>query len=81
MLAKILLMNLTCFVLFVTGMTYVSGGLGGGAYSREVGRPPAEVMDALADLDITAQPGSPGTDPSRSGGVRRSSGSSARRTG
>lgn len=34
-----------------------------------MGRPPAEVMAALADLDITAQPGSPGTDPSRSGGV------------
>lgn len=70
MLAKMLLKNFGFFVLFVTGMTYVSGGLAGGAYSREVGRPPAEVMDALADLDITAQPGSPGTDPSRSGGVQ-----------
>jgi hypothetical protein len=65
-----LLKNFGFFILFVTGTAYVSGGLAGGAYSREVERPPAEVMAALADLDITAQPGSPGTDPSRSGGVQ-----------
>ena len=70
MLVKMLAKNLAMFALMATGLNYVAGGLAGGAYSREVGRPPAEVMDALADLDITAQPGSPGTDPSRSGGVQ-----------
>lgn len=52
------------------GGFYVAGVFGGGGYARDVARPPAEVMAALADLDITAQPGSPGTDPSRSGGVQ-----------
>lgn len=52
------------------GGFYVAGVFGGGGYARDVARPPAEVMEALADLDITAQPGSPGTDPSRSGGVQ-----------
>ena len=52
----------------VAGGLYMAGAFGGG-YARDVGRPPAEVLAALADLDITAQPGSPGTDPSRSGGV------------
>jgi hypothetical protein len=41
-----------------------------GGYSRTVERPIAEVREALADLDISAQPGAPGTDPSRSGGVK-----------
>jgi hypothetical protein len=54
----------------VGGGLYVAGIFGGAAYDRDVARPPAEVMDALADLDITAQPGSPGTDSSRSGGVQ-----------
>jgi hypothetical protein len=37
--------------------------------ARVVDRSPAEVMRALADLDLREQPGSPGTDPARSGGV------------
>lgn len=51
------------------GGMYVSGAFGGGEWSRDVGRPPEQVMAALEDLDIRDQPGSPGTDPSRSGGV------------
>lgn len=51
------------------GGLYAGGVLGGG-YAREVGRPQGEVMRALEDLDITAQPGAPGTDPARSGGVK-----------
>lgn len=50
------------------GGLYMMGGFGGG-YERKVERPPAEVMAAVSDLSITDQPGSPGTDPSRSGGV------------
>lgn len=50
------------------GGLYVTGAFGGG-YERVVERPPAEVMAAVGDLDLTQQPGSPGTDPSRSGGV------------
>lgn len=53
----------------VLGAVYVSGALGGG-YSRTVDRPQAEVMRALADLDITTAPGEPGTDPSRAGGIK-----------
>jgi len=51
------------------GGLWFSGALGGGAYSREVDRTPAQVMAALGDLDIREQPGEPGTDPARSGGV------------
>jgi hypothetical protein len=50
------------------GGLYVSGALSSG-YSRDVDRPQAEVMAALTDLDIREQPGEPGTDPLRSGGV------------
>ena len=52
------------------GGLWFSGALGGSAYSREVDRTPAQVMAALGDLDVREQPGSPGTDASRSGGVR-----------
>jgi hypothetical protein len=51
------------------GGAWLSGALGGSAYSRVVDRSPAQVMEAIADLDVRKQPGSPGTDPSRSGGV------------
>ena len=51
------------------GGVWASGVLGHG-YTRTVARPQAEVMHALEDLDITQQPGAPGTDPSRSGGVK-----------
>ena len=53
----------------LAGGLYVSGVFGGGDYSRVVDRPPAAVMAALRDLDVRNQPGSPGTDASRSGGV------------
>lgn len=50
------------------GGMYMTGAFGG-SYERTVDRPPAEVMAAVGDLDLTAQPGAPGTDPTRSGGV------------
>lgn len=53
----------------VAGGLWLSGLLGGSAYSRVVDRPPAEVMAALEELDIRKQPGQPGTDPAASGGV------------
>ena len=65
-------MSLKAFCLLVPvalGGAWFGGVLGGG-YSRDVDRPPAQVMAALADLDVRGQPGAPGTDPSRSGGVR-----------
>ncbi len=49
---------------------YFSGVLGLGGYSRNVGRPPAEVMAALEDLDITAQPGAPGSTAEAAGGIK-----------
>ncbi len=48
---------------------YVWSGLAG-AYTREVERPPAAVIAALADLDVSLQAGSPGQDPSRPGAAR-----------
>ena len=53
---------------FALGGLWFGGALGGG-YARVVDRPPAQVMTALADLDIREQPGSPGTDPAAAGGV------------
>ena len=54
----------------VLGGLYFGGALGGvGGGVHVVDRPPARVMAALSDLDIRRQPGNPGTDPSRSGGV------------
>jgi hypothetical protein len=50
------------------GAVWLLGGFGGG-YSRDVARPPAEVLAAIADLDIAGQPGAPGSDPEASGGV------------
>src|ERR1700760_2036272 len=41
----------------------------GNGYSHIVDKPQADVVAALEDLDITKQPGNPGTDPSASGGV------------
>jgi hypothetical protein len=53
----------------VLGGAYFTGAFDGG-YSRTVDRPPAEVIAQLEHLDITRQPGNPGTDPSRSGGIQ-----------
>jgi hypothetical protein len=52
------------------GGWYVAGGAGAASFTREVDRPPAQVAAAIADLDIRPQPGTPGTDPAASGGVR-----------
>jgi hypothetical protein len=41
----------------------------GPSYTRNVGKPPAEVREALRDLDIRNAPGEPASDPSRSGGI------------
>jgi hypothetical protein len=63
-------MSLKAFLLLAPlalGGWWFAGGAG--AYSREVDRTPAQVMAALADLDVRGEPGAPGTDPSRSGGV------------
>lgn len=45
------------------------GGFFSSGYSRDVERPVQEVMASLEGLDVRKEPGSPGTDPSRSGGV------------
>ena len=54
----------------VLGALYMGGAFGSGEYTRDVGRPPAEVLASLEDLDIRDQPGAPGTDASRAGGVQ-----------
>ena len=48
---------------------YFMGAFGGGGFDRVVGASPQEVRQALQELDIRTAPGSPGTDPTRSGGV------------
>lgn len=50
------------------GALYMTGNLGFD-WSRDLGKPKAEVMRALADLDIREGPGAPGTDASMSGGI------------
>jgi hypothetical protein len=65
-------MSLKAFVLMAPlalGGLWATGALGSSVYSRDVDRSPAQVMEAIADLDVREQPGSPGTDPSASGGV------------
>jgi hypothetical protein len=49
---------------------YFAGAFGGAGYSRTVGRLQAQVMRALSDLDVTAQPGAPGSTAEASGGVK-----------
>jgi hypothetical protein len=53
----------------VFGSLWLTGYLDAG-YAREVERTPAQVMRGLGGLDVRRQPGSPGTDPAQSGGVR-----------
>jgi hypothetical protein len=50
------------------GWYFASGS--GSSFTRDVDRTPAQVASAIADLDIRRQPGTPGTDPAASGGVR-----------
>lgn len=54
--------------LIAAAIFYFSGAFNSG-YSRDVERPVADVMATLEGLDVRNEPGSPGTDPSRSGGV------------
>ncbi|WP_088181748.1 hypothetical protein [Sphingobium sp. Z007] len=54
--------------LVAAAILYVSGALNAG-YSRDVERPVADVMTTFEGLDVRDEPGSPGTDPARSGGV------------
>lgn len=54
--------------LVAAAIAYGSGAFNAG-YSRDVERPVADVMSTLEGLDVRNEPGSPGTDPSRSGGV------------
>ena len=63
------LKGLVLLVPLALGGWYVVGK-SGGSFSRDVDRTPAQVASAIADLDIRRQPGTPGTDPAASGGVR-----------
>lgn len=58
------------FAFLFAAIGYVFGAFGTGGYSRTVSRPPAEVMAALERLDITAQPGAPGSTAAAAGGVK-----------
>ncbi len=54
--------------LLAAALLYFGGFLSSG-YTRDVERPVPDVMAALEGLDVRRQPGSPGTDSTRSGGV------------
>lgn len=58
--------------IFVGLMALALGGCNwiGNGYSHTVDRPQADVVAALEDLDISAQPGNPGSDADSSGGVK-----------
>ena len=65
-------MSLKAFILvapLAMGGLWASGALGSSTYSRDVAGSPTQVMEALSDLDVRSQPGSPGTDPTVAGGV------------
>ena len=57
------------FAAVLVGALVLASCNGIDSYTRVVDRPIDQVREALADLDISAQPGAPGTDASRSGGV------------
>lgn len=57
-------------LLLVFAGGWLVGAFGPQAYSRTVSRPPAQVMAALERLDITAQPGAPGSTAAAAGGVK-----------
>lgn len=61
--------GLAALALLLAIGSYFAGAFGGAGYSRVVGKPQPQVMRALADLDITAQPGAPGSTAAASGGV------------
>jgi hypothetical protein len=53
----------------IAGIGFYLSNAFGPSYSRNVGATPAEVRNALYDLDIREAPGEPASDPSRSGGI------------
>lgn len=62
------MVKLITLALALTGGAWFAGAFEY-RYVRIVDRPPSEVRLALDRLDIGGQPGAPGTDPARSGGV------------
>ena len=62
------MIKLMALALALVGGAWVSGVFEH-RYERIVDKTPSEVRAALDQLDIGAQPGAPGSDPSRSGGV------------
>ncbi|HEU0043094.1 MAG TPA: hypothetical protein VFQ64_00835 [Sphingomonas sp.] len=62
--------SIAAVLLLVFAGGYFVGAFGPQAYSRTVSRPPAQVMAALEDLDLTAQPGAPGSTAQAAGGVK-----------
>lgn len=57
-------------IVALLGIAGYFSGIFDAGYSRDVGRPQAQVMAALADLDITAQPGAPGSTAEAAGGIK-----------
>jgi hypothetical protein len=62
--------GIAAVLLLVFAGGYFAGAFGPQAYSRTVSRPPAQVMAALEDLDLTAQPGAPGSTAEAAGGTK-----------
>lgn len=62
--------GIAALIALLVGGGYLMGAFGGAGYSHDVSRPQTEVMAALEDLDITAQPGAPGSTAEAAGGVK-----------
>jgi len=61
-------LGILALLLFAGG--YFTGAFGPQSYSRTVARPQAQVMSALEQLDLTAQPGAPGSTAEAAGGIK-----------
>ncbi|MDP1026297.1 hypothetical protein Q5H91_03660 [Sphingomonas sp. KR1UV-12] len=62
--------GVTVLALLIFAGGYFLGAFGPQPYARTVARPPADVMLALEQLDLTAQPGAPGSTAEAAGGVK-----------
>ena len=62
--------GLVALLVLVFAGGWLVGAFGTQAYSRTVSRPPAQVMAALERLDLTAEPGAPGSTAAAAGGVK-----------
>lgn len=62
--------GLVALLVLVFAGGWLAGAFGTQTCSRTVSRPPAQVMAAMEHLDLTAQPGAPGSTAAAAGGAK-----------